>query len=290
VAETFLRRWFGGRSSAPAADEARAEIDRVAADRPELRGPLGWLRTVADDLVPTPGLVTTTLPAPDAARTKLLAGVPLLRGEPFAVDRTEFARRWKRLADALENPPQGIGLAVNRGHLDPTAALAALLNVQPLEVAGLDPGLVATLCRFALFPGLTAVGDSAVSLWRGVPWDHGHCPVCGGAPLLGEFRGLDQSRFLRCGSCAASWEVPRQWCPGCGNRDHATLGFLAKEGGGTRYRVATCDACRGGVKMLSTLSALPPLLLLVADTATLHLDLAAADRGYLCPPGRAEAG
>ena len=32
--------------------------------------------------------------------------------------------------------------------------------------------------------------------------------------------------------------------------------------------------------MLSTLSALPPLMLLVADAATLHLDLAAADRGY----------
>jgi hypothetical protein len=36
--------------------------------------------------------------------------------------------------------------------------------------------------------------------------------------------------------------------------------------------------------MLSTLSALPPLMLLVADAATLHLDLAAADHGYICPP------
>ena len=110
------------------------------------------------------------------------------------------------------------------------------------------------------------------------------CPVCGSPPLLGEFRGLDQSRFLRCGLCAASWEVPRQWCLACGNRDHETLGFLAKEGEEARYRVATCDACRGGVKMLSTLSALPPLMLLVADAATLHLDLAAAERGYVCPP------
>ena len=30
----------------------------------------------------------------------------------------------------------------------------------------------------------------------------------------------------------------------------------------------------------ATLSALPPLHLLVADAATLHLDLAAAERGY----------
>jgi hypothetical protein len=44
--------------------------------------------------------------------------------------------------------------------------------------------------------------------------------------------------------------------------------------------VATCDACRTGIKTLSTLSMLPPLMLLIADAATLHLDLAATERGY----------
>jgi hypothetical protein len=32
--------------------------------------------------------------------------------------------------------------------------------------------------------------------------------------------------------------------------------------------------------MVTTLSALPPLHLLLADALTLHLDLAAAERGY----------
>jgi FdhE protein len=290
VAETFLRRWFGGKPSAPAADEARAEIDRILAERLDLRGPLSWLRAVADDLVPTAGLVTVTLPEPEVAQARLLASVPLLRGERVAVERGEFAGRWKRLADALENTPPGLATAAKQGRIDPTAALAALLDGKPLEVVGFDPGLVATLSRFTLFAGLAAVSDSAVSLRQGVPWDHGYCPVCGSLPLLGEFRGLDQSRFLRCGLCAASWEVPRQWCPGCGNRNHEMLGFLAKDGEDVRYRVATCDACCGGIKMLSTLSTLPPLMLLVADAATLHLDLAAADRGYLCPPVPAEPG
>jgi hypothetical protein len=35
--------------------------------------------------------------------------------------------------------------------------------------------------------------------------------------------------------------------------------------------------------MISTLSAPPPLRLLVADAATLHLDLAAAERGCTSP-------
>jgi hypothetical protein len=46
----------------------------------------------------------------------------------------------------------------------------------------------------------------------------------------------------------------------------------------------TCDACRGYVKMVATLAPLNAPRLLAADTATLHLDLAAAERG-LGPPG-----
>jgi len=138
--------------------------------------------------------------------------------------------------------------------------------------------------RFTLFAGFASLNTAAETLRQGVPWDRGFCQTCGSPPLLAEFRGLNQLRFLRCGSCAASWEVPRQWCPACGNRDHETLGVLAREGEEARCRVATCDACRAGMKTLSTLSALPPLMLLVADAATLHLDLAAAERGYVCPP------
>jgi RNA polymerase subunit RPABC4/transcription elongation factor Spt4 len=287
VAETFLRRWFGRRPAAPAADEARAEIDRVLADRPELRGPLAWLRAVLDDLVPVAGLASVPLPSPDAARAKLLAGTPLLRGEPVAFAEAELTRRWERFRRAL--PPAtpaplapGADPVLAGGRVDPFALMRVIRGDD------LPPGrgMVHTLTRFVRFPALVPIADATEPLRRGVPWDRGCCPVCGGPPLLGEFRGLDQSRFLRCGECAASWEVPRQWCPACGNRDHETLGFLSREGEETRYRVATCDACRSGVKMLSTLSALPPLMLLVADAATLHLDLAAADHGYLCPPTR----
>jgi FdhE protein len=95
-----------------------------------------------------------------------------------------------------------------------------------------------------------------------------------GFSLLGEYRGLDQSRFLRCGLCAAGWEVPRLFCPFCGNREHARLGLLHAEGEESKYRAATCAECRGYVKMLATLTALPPL----------HLDLAAAQRGYVNGP------
>ena len=115
-------------------------------------------------------------------------------------------------------------------------------------------------------------------------------PDCGGPPLLAEFRGLDQSRFCAVGCAPRRGRWPRQRCPACGNRDHELLGFLSRDGEEARYRVATCDGCRTGIKTLSTLSALPPLMLLVADAATLHLDLAAADRGYQPPSAAAIPG
>jgi FdhE protein len=148
------------------------------------------------------------------------------------------------------------------------------------EELGLDPGLATALLRFTLSPLFTAVATSLGPVRAGTAWERGYCPTCGSWPLLGEFRGLDQARFLRCGLCASEWEVPRLWCPFCGNRDHEQLGFLHSEGADAQYRASVCDGCRGYVKMVSTLSALQPLHLLVADAATLHLDMAAAERGY----------
>jgi formate dehydrogenase maturation protein FdhE len=72
-------------------------------------------------------------------------------------------------------------------------------------------------------------------------------------------------------------------CPFCGTRDHRLLGYLHVEGEEAQYRAATCDTCRGYVKMLSTLTALTGPQLLVAELAMLHLDLAALQRNYLPP-------
>jgi FdhE protein len=290
VAETFLRRWFGKKPSAPAADEARAEIDRLLPERPATRGPLLWLRAILDDLVPDPWYMVAVTPTADVVREECQTGRPLLLYSPLVVD-ADFPVRWQHACAALERHqpgtvPAGLEYAARQEWFDPSALAQSLVNSGPeavrraAERAGADPGLFGTLLRFGLFRGFAAVEAEVAPLRQGVPWDRGYCPTCGCPPLLAEFRGLDQSRFLRCGLCASSWEAPRQWCPVCGTRDHEVLGFLAKEDEEARYRVATCDTCRTGIKTLSTLSALPPLMLLVADAATLHLDLAAADRGY----------
>ena len=290
VAETFLRRWFG-KAPDPAGDEARAEIDRLLPERPTTREPLLWLRDILDDLVSDPRCITTALPSAEVAREESHAGRPLLLHTTPGLEPHRFAERWRRIVGALAKHQPGAGppdLAKAAGpRFDPDTVLRGVVASGPeafrrtAEELGTDPGLFGTLLRFTLFAGLTVVEAEAAPLRAGVSWEHGYCPTCAQTPLLAEFRGLDQSRFLRCGWCAASWEVSRQWCPACGTRDHEALGLLSKEGEDNRYRVATCDACKTGIKTLSTLSMLPPLMLLVADAATLHLDLAAAERGYI---------
>jgi FdhE protein len=292
MADSILRKWFGGSPAAePAVAEARAELDRLAAAQPVFLPVFRWLHDILPDLVTAPGFLPTLSLESDRAQAKLASGIPLLRGEGLAVDLKTFRRRWQRICDALEaqqadGAPAALAEAVRSGQLDPAEMVAAVVGGRPevirerAEERGLEPSLTTTLLRFTLFPLFTATEAALGSLRAGTAWEQGYCPTCGSWPLLGEFRGLEQTRFLRCGLCAAGWEVPRLWCPFCGNRDHDQLGFLHSEGEEAKCRASVCGGCRGYVKMISTLSALPPLALLVADAATLPLDLATAERGY----------
>jgi FdhE protein len=292
MAQSLLRRWFGGLRKDPVSvEEARAELDGLAADRPAFRAPVLWLRALLPDLVPEVDASQGPALTKEQAHAKLGAGVPLLRGEKIHFDVKAFQQRWSRACDALETlQPDGAAAALAKslhsGKLDPESLVNAIAEGKARYVheraaeLGLQAELAATLTRYVLFPVFTAMGNALAPLHENSGWSRGYCPTCGSRPLLGEFRGLDQSRYLRCGLCSASWESARQRCPLCENTNHEQLHFLHREGEESRCRAAVCDACRGYVKMLSTLAQLPPLSLLVADAATLYLDLAAAERGY----------
>lgn len=291
MGDNLLRRWLGGTPPlSPEVEEARAELDRLAAARPALLPLVRWLRDMLPDLTIATTAPPVALPL-ERAQAKLCEGTPLLRGESLPLDDRAFRERWQRACAALEtHQPDGVAAAlasaVRSGQLDPFAMLAAVLDGRPEQIReraarlGLDPTLAVTLLRFTLFPIFTAMEASLGPVREGIVWERGYCPTCGNWPLLGEFRGLEQARFLRCGLCASGWEVPRLWCPFCSSRDHERLGFLHCDGEEAKCRGSVCDDCRGYVKMVSTLFALSPLRLLVADATTLHLDLAAAERGY----------
>ncbi len=278
-----------GRPSPPSpeVEAARAELDALAGQRPALAGPIAVLRAVLPALYEEP--VSETAPTLDAeaASVKLAAGAPLLRGADFTPEARSFGRRWQRVCTAAGATAEAE--AARAGRLDLMELARSVLAARPEEVharadaLGLDAGLTATVLRLTLYPVLARVSAALAPLRQATQWTPGYCPTCGSWPLLGEFRGLEQTRYLRCGLCAASWEFPRLRCPFCETRDHEQLGYFHVEGEEARYRAATCAACGGYVKMVTTLSALGEPHLLVADLATMHLDLAAAERGYSTP-------
>jgi FdhE protein len=278
----------------PEVAAACAELERLRQERPAWVDQLTFLGDVLPALYEEPIVQTAPPLTPDQAAAKLSAGVPLLRGETLAVDAKALGRGWQRVCAALRNRPGGepaaaLAEVVKQGRLDLAELLPAVLSGRPEDVhgradeLGLDAGLTATVLRLAVFPVLARVSALLDEAYHGGPWTMGYCPTCGSWPLLGEFRGLEQLRFLRCGWCAAQWEFPRLCCPFCGLRDHQRLGYFHVEGEEARHRAATCDECRGYVKMVTALSALSGPRLLVADVATMHLDLAAAERGYSPP-------
>jgi FdhE protein len=296
VAGGFLRKWFG-KNATPSqeVEEAQADLMRLAKDRPTLQEPIKLLLGLLPHCAP---VTPRNLPCleTERAKAKLVEGVPLLRGENWSPDVQELRRRWFALCIAMDVDPDdednGVALdyAVRNNRLDLTALVQDILAGRAAEIPytlnslSLDSGRGSTALRLTLFPLLTSVNAALAPLREGVHWQRGFCPTCGSWPLLGEFRGLEQTRFMRCGLCASEWEMPRSICVFCGNWDYNQLGFLHVEGEETSYRAATCDVCHGYVKMMCSLSALPPLQLLVADVATLHLDLIAAERGYSNPP------
>jgi FdhE protein len=268
---------------------ALADLQRLATEKPALTDAAKILGAVIPRLYVDP--IESELPdiTGERAAAKLAGGVPLLRGESVAVDLAGFKRRWRDVCAAVERTKKGPIAEALRGKLDPQQLTADALAGRTEAIharadeLGLDAGQTATVLRLTLFPLLTEINDALTPL-RTVRWERGYCPTCGSWPLLGEFRGLEQIRFLRCGLCAAGWEFPRLRCPFCDCTDHRELGYFFVEAEDGKYRAATCGVCKGYVKMISTLDALSPPRLPVADLETMHLDLAAADRGYETGP------
>jgi FdhE protein len=292
VGAEFLRKLLG-QPAAPPPDvaEAQAELDRLSRERPALAAHAALLRELLATLVPPAQPAALPLLTREQARAKREGGVPLLRGETLRLDPGGCRTRWLSVCAAVGRHPDGdtarrLAATVRGGSLDVDELLGEVLAGRPegvharAEALSLDPGLTATVLRLTLLPDLAALHAALAPLVEGLPWERGCCPTCGSWPLLGEYRGLEQRRVLRCGLCTAGWEVPRLFCPFCGNRDHRQLGYFGVTGEEGGCRASTCDSCRGYVKMVTPLAPLSAPRLLVADLSTLHLDLAAADRGF----------
>jgi FdhE protein len=273
---------------------ALERLDHLAETAPELSAAAtlqGAILRVLARVPPQTG--TLDLPA-DRAAAKLHDGLPLLRGEQAMLDLPGIQALMLQLCQAIREHDEtadaaaAIAAAIERRALSVAELVQDVLGGQAASIRGraaergLDADMVCMLLRFSMFPALERLAAQLAPLRASTIWQHGYCPTCGSWPLLGEHRGLEQTRFLRCGLCATEWAIDRVLCPFCGNRNHDDLSYLHVEGH-EHKRAATCEQCRSYIKMLASLVPIPAIELAIYDLATIHLDMVALERGYAAP-------
>ncbi len=116
-------------------------------------------------------------------------------------------------------------------------------------------------------------------------WMEGYCPACGAWPAFAEVRGIERSRYFRCGRCGGAWQTHCLFCPYCGTTDHKELVSLVPEKSGANSVIDACKHCLGYVKSFTRLQGSPPASTLLDDLASAHLDVAAVEQGYRRPQG-----
>jgi FdhE protein len=116
-------------------------------------------------------------------------------------------------------------------------------------------------------------------------WVEGYCPVCGAWPAFAEVRGIERSRYFRCGRCGGEWQAQCLFCPYCSMNDHNELVSLVPEKSGSNSVIDACKRCLGYVKTFTKLQGSPPAKVMLDDLATVDLDVAALEQGYKRPQG-----
>jgi len=137
------------------------------------------------------------------------------------------------------------------------------------------------LSRAFLRPYVATVSASGLDVGRRhLP---GHCPRCGGAPMLSVRRAAAESeavaRHLLCGLCGEEWPYVRVKCPCCFEEDPGKLpSFQSERHPGVR--VEACDTCRRYLKSID-LSVDGRPVPEVDDLASVSIDLWAQQEGYV---------
>lgn len=262
-------------------DTRLAELER---QNPEWRSWLGLLRETRRALDDAAWEHPVSGPE---AETPAGTSRPLLHGRELLVDSSRLRRLVRRLAEVAGTEAPSLA-GYRPSDQDALALVEAAVRQDRAEIEALaeaaDPDALSTIAQLVALPLLHA---SARQLAAQVPayWPYAYCPICAAWPLLAELRGLDRTRWLRCGRCGGAWQVDWLRCPYCGEAAHERLGSLVPEAEPETRKAETCSSCRRYLKSVTTLQAIPLFELLLRDLETVELDLEAVDRGYTRPQG-----
>ena len=227
-----------------------------------------------------------------AVTVKSLGKAPLIAGARIVLPKS-LLRAWFEQLMRVAHRSGTDKLATLKAALDPEFDLFTLFKVTLRQdneslhrlAAARDMDSEAFQAVMALLP--MPLLQATNRRWaQAVPasWMEGYCPICGAWPAFAETRGIERSRYLRCGRCGAEWEAHVLSCPYCGNGDHERLVSLIPENS-AKSAIDACKACLGYVKVFTTLQGTLPDAVMLEDLGSVEIDLAAAGEGYRRPKG-----
>lgn len=228
-------------------------------------------------------------------RREVLARVPLLSGAVVSIEEAAVRRLLQRLIEvgSRAGTPKMATLAhALQSELDVAALFAASIrqvndSVAAIAMArGADPEALQAIVSLVSVPLLHACSRRWTPAIPG-DWVEGYCPICGAWPAFAEVRGIERSRYLRCGRCGSEWYSRILHCAYCATTDHDELTRLVPEKAGTPGVIEACRQCRGYIKTFTRLQACAPATVMLEDLGTVDLDVAALEHGYSRPSGNA---
>jgi formate dehydrogenase formation protein len=271
------------------------ELKQLKASQPELTSAVDMqiqlveMQRRVQSRVPLPWIQVD----PEWLRAQQTAGRAIVRFRDIPLDWTDFRLTFRQTADilhrheAIERPDHDAIVGLGRdgraleqiviSWYDATSGAAAD-GTAPPRLPPDAPGSLDQVLLLALRPFLARCAEAMTERLDLTAWKHGHCPFCGWEP---DFAVITPSadRRLFCGRCVAQWSFATLTCPFCANDDRALITSFATRDG--RYRVYACDVCRRYLKAYDARHAARPVMVMVDTIATLPLDAAAIQRGYL---------
>ena len=219
------------------------------------------------------------------------AGEPVVRFGDIPIDWTDFRLTLRQTADilhrfeALEHADYEKILALGRDNqLEPLVTAWYERSLKVHEGEGLAKPLDETPAGFdhvlvlALRPFLARCAEVLMPRVEAPTRPTGRCPFCGWEPEFAVITPAAERRLI-CGRCVAQWTFDPIACPFCGNGDRTRITSFATRDG--RYRVYGCDMCHRYLKAYDARNAERPVMVALDTIATLPLDAAAMQRGYV---------
>jgi ribosomal protein S27AE len=270
------------------------ELRQLRAAQPELATAVDMQIALVDvqrrvqSRVPLPRLH----PDPQWLLAQQAAGRPVVRFADIPLEWSDLRLTLRQTADilhrfdALDRPEhqQILALARDGNALEPivTQWYTATAGVnegdrRDRSADGTPPNLDQVLV-LSLRPFLVRCAEVLMQRADFSAWRHGHCPFCGWEPEFAVILATGDRRLI-CGRCTGQWAYPTVSCPFCSNDDRGLITSFATRD--SLYRVSGCDVCRRYLKAYDARRAARPVMLAVDAIATLPLDAAAMQRGYI---------